>query len=481
MIGSDLKVTGGFACSDARLTRLHENVVWSQRANFLAIPTDCPQRERVGWTGDLQVFARSATRNRDVQLFIQRWLDNVRRDQLPDGLVPVIVPAPPYMSSLSEELADDPLLSIRAAAGWGDAIVLVPWVLYQSYGDAGVLRQNYDAMRAWVERQIRVAETELPKRLRASDLRPEERARQRLLWNSEPNFGDWNAPSVKVADPSLAHMLAVAETTGEIIAAMFHYRSLDVLSSVAAVLDRHGEAQAYRDRAFAVKQAFAEEYLDGSGGLWSPTQGTYVLALAFGIVPADQHEQAVRNLVSLVHAAQDHLDTGFLSVPYLLDVLWDNGHRQLARRILWQRSAPSWLYAVDRGATTIWEEWAAIAEDGEVWPASFNHYALGCVDDWLYRRILGLEPTKPGYRRVRIEPDLDVDLDWADGWHETPWGTVRVSWQRDPGQPADVRIDIRLPPGVEGELHLPAPGGSEVHQVPSGEWTFHTEKLEVQT
>ena len=479
VIGSDLRPTGGFACSDASLTRLHQNVVWSQRANFLAIPTDCPQRERVGWTGDLQVFARSATRNRDVQLFIQRWLDNVRRDQLPDGLVPVIVPAPPYMSSLSEELADDPLLSIRAAAGWGDAIVLVPWALYQGYGDDRVLRQNYGAMRAWVDRQIRVAETELPRRLRTSELQPEERSRQRLLWNSEPNFGDWNAPSVKVADPSLEHMLAVAETTGEIIAAMFHYRALDVLSSVAAVLDRDHEAQAYRDRATGVKGAFAEEYLDGAGGLWSPTQGTYVLALAFGLVPADQRDAAVQNLVTLVHAAQDHLDTGFLSVPYLLDVLWDNGHRQLARRILWQRSAPSWLYAVDRGATTIWEEWAAIAEDGDVGPASLNHYAFGCIDDWLYRRVAGIEPAQAGYRVVRIEPDLDIELEWVDGWHETPWGTVRVSWRRDPGESAGVRIDIRLPPGVEGELHLPSPRGTQVHRVRSGEWTFHTDKTEV--
>ena len=224
-----------------------------------------------------------------------------------------------------------------------------------------------------------------------------------------------------------------------------------------------------------MKQAFAEEYLDGAGGLWSPTQGTYVLALAFGLVPADQRDAAVHNLVTLVHAAQDHLDTGFLSVPYLLDVLWDNGHRELARRILWQRSAPSWLYAVDRGATTIWEEWAAISEDGEVRAASLNHYAFGCVDDWLYRRIVGIEPVQPGYRVVRIEPDLDADLEWADGWHETPWGTVRVSWKRDPGETAGVRIDVRLPPGVEGEVHLPGPRGSQVHRMRSGEWTFHTD------
>ena len=477
VIGSDLEVTGGFACSDESLTRLHENIVWSQRANFLAIPTDCPQRERVGWTGDLQVFAPSAVRNRDVQLFIQRWLGNVRRDQHPDGLVPVIVPAPPYMSSLSEELAEDPLLSIRAAAGWGDAIVLVPWALYRSCGDTRVLGENYDAMRAWVERQIAVAETEVPKRLRGRDLRPDERARQRLLWNSEPNFGDWNAPSVKVADPSLEHMLAVAETTGEIIAAMFHHRSLDVLSSVAAVLGRDDDARAYRHRAAAVKHAFAEEYLDGAGGLWSPSQGTYVLALAFGLVPADQRDQAVQNLVVLVHAAGDHLDTGFLSVPHLLDVLWDNGHRELARRILWQRSAPSWLYAIDRGATTVWEEWAAISEEGEVGFASLNHYAFGCVDDWLYRRIVGIEPLEPGYRTVRIEPDLDVDLEWADGWQKTPWGTVQVSWKRHSGESRGVRLDIRLPPGVEGELHLP--GRGEVHRLSSGETTFHTETTEV--
>ena len=201
VIASDLESAGGFKCSDPRITRLHDNVVWSQRGNFLAIPTDCPQRERVGWTGDLQIFAPAATRNMKVISFLRRWLANLRADQSPSGLVPVIVPAPPVMHALSQQSGDDPLLSRGAAAGWSDAVVIVPWVLYQRYGDRLVLEENYDAMRAWVDRQIRVAETELPGRLQGQTLTGRERDRQRLLWNSERNFGDWNAPIVRAEDP----------------------------------------------------------------------------------------------------------------------------------------------------------------------------------------------------------------------------------------------------------------------------------------
>ncbi len=475
VIGSDLVTTGGFACSDPALTRLHQNVMWSQRANFLAIPTDCPQRERVGWTGDLQVFAPSATRNADVQLFLERWLDNVRIDQETDGLIPVIVPSPPYMASLSEELADDPLLSIRAAAGWGDAIVLVPWVIYQRYGDDRVLRQNYDAMCRWVDRQIRVAESELPPRLRSHTLTPQQRARQGLLWNSERNFGDWNAPSVKVDDPSLEHMLVVAETTGEIIAAMFHCHALRVLADVADVLGFVADHDRYRQRETLVRDAFAGEYLDGSGGLWAPTQGTYVLALAFDLVPDDQREAAVARLVDLVHAADDHLDTGFLSVPYLLDVLWDNGHRDLARAVLGKRSAPSWLYAVDHGATTVWEEWDAIKANGDVSPASLNHYAFGCVDDWLFRRIAGIEPASPGFGEVHIQPDLEAHLEWAEAWQDTPHGRIQVRWERAAPRSRSVGVTVSLPLGVTGELHLPADHGVATQPLVAGTSTFHTE------
>ncbi|NTW38615.1 MAG: family 78 glycoside hydrolase catalytic domain [Cellulomonadaceae bacterium] len=453
VVASDLRASGDLQTSDPAITRLHQNAVWSQRANFLAIPTDCPQRERVGWTGDLQVFAPSAVRNMHSLNFLRRWLRNVRADQDADGLVPVIVPVPPFMHSLSAELADDPLLSIKAAAGWGDAITLVPWTLYQRYGDRQILAENYDAMAAWVDRQARVAASGLPARLHHKDLDPQTRSRQRYLWNSEASFGDWNAPSVKAEDASLEHLLDAARTTGEVIAPLFHLRSTELLAKASRVLGMTGDADRYESHAERIRDAFAGEYLDTQGNLLVETQGTYVLALAFDAVPEHQQAHAMRRLVELVHAAGDHLDTGFLSVPYLLDVLWDGGERELARTILWQRSAPGWLYAVDRGATTIWEEWAAIAPDGTVGHASFNHYAFGCVDDWLYRRIGGLQCTAPGYRRFRVEPDLDAPLAWAEAHEDTPQGRAAVRWER---LDETVELTVTVPGGVAADVRLSA-------------------------
>lgn len=460
VIGSDLEPAGDFTCSDARISRLHRNVVWSQRGNFLAIPTDCPQRERAGWTGDLQVFAPAATRNMKVISFLRRWLANLRLDQSPDGLVPVIVPAPPVMHALSAQAGDDPLLSRRAAAGWGDAVVIVPWVLYERYGDRLVLEENYDAMKAWVDRQVRVAESGLPARLHGQVLTDRERSRQRLLWNSEPNFGDWLAPSVRAEDPSLEHLLAAADRTGEVIGAMFHGYSAELLHRAAAALGRDDDARRYGDRGRRVREAIADEYFDGAGNLAVACQGTYVLALAFGQVPAAQREAALSRLTELIRAADNHLDTGFLSVPFLLEALSANGHADLARTLLWQETAPSWLYAVDRGATTIWEEWSAIRPDGQVGTASFNHYAFGCVDEWLYGHLAGIRPASPGFRTSTIEPDLDADLDWVEAWQDTPYGLLKVRWERDADDPARLTIAVEVPPNTTSALALPERAGS---------------------
>ncbi|MEO7123399.1 MAG: family 78 glycoside hydrolase catalytic domain [Lacisediminihabitans sp.] len=456
VIGSDLETTGEFSCSDPRITQLHQNAVWSQRGNFLSIPTDCPQRERMGWTGDLQVFAPAATRNRMVTPFLARWLNNVRADQDPDGTVSVIVPASPFMGSLSETLKDDPLLSIRAAAGWGDAMVLVPWVLYERYGDLRVLEDNYSAMKAWVDRQIRVAEAELPPRLRDVDLTAEQLERQSLLWNSEPNFGDWLAPSVVAENPSLEHMLSVAVRSGEPIAAMFHGWSLEVLGKAAHALGHESDGDWYLDRARLVREAFADEYIDSHGRFSFDAQGTYVLALALGFVPQDKVAASLARLVELINEAHDHLDTGFLSVPHLLDVLWTNGERELARTLLWQDSSPSWLYEVDRGATTIWEAWEGIKPNGEVMPVSFNHYAFGCVDEWLYARLAGIQSTSPGYKTIAIEPDFGAPLDWVEAKQDTPYGLLEVRWDREASDPHQVSLSVLVPANTTASVILPA-------------------------
>jgi alpha-L-rhamnosidase len=467
VVASDLEPAGTFTCSDPRISQLHSNVVWSQRGNFLAIPTDCPQRERVGWTGDLQVFAAAATRNAMVVPFLRRWLTTLRADQSPDGLVPVIVPTPPFLAALSGTSPDDPLLSITAAAGWGDAVVLVPWVLYERYGDRLVLDENYGAMKAWVDRQIRVARDDLPARLRGTALTEAERRRQRYLWNSERNFGDWLAPSVTAQDPSLEHMLAVAERTGELIGAMCHGHSAELLGRIAAVLGHDDDAARYLEQARAVRRAFAAEYLDDDGVLTIATQGTYVLALALGCIPESQQPAAVDQLVALIHAAGDHLDTGFLSVPHILGVLSAHGHAALARTLLWQSRPPSWLYAVDRGATTIWENWTAIRPNGQVEAASFNHYAFGSVDEWLYGHLAGLQPVAPGFVTSRIAPDLEAPLDWVAASNETPYGTLAVRWERDRDDDRLVRIRLTVPANTSSSLVFPR--GAQVLDVRDGD------------
>lgn len=303
-------------------------------------------------------------------------------------------------------------------------------------------------MRRWVDYQWTEASAELPERVRDADDRT--RARHRLLWNTGWQFGDWLAPSVlrEVDDPI---EMAMPHLRSEIVAAMYHVHTTAVVSQVAGVLGDHATEAALALRAEQVRDAFVEEYVSDRGELPLPLQGHYVLALAFDLIPRKWRQAGVARLRELILAADGHLDTGFLSTPYLLDVLWDAGEHDLARTLLWQDTAPSWLYAVDRGATTIWESWEAIAEDGTPTLSSFNHYAFGSVDDWLMRRIGGVEPLAPGYARVRIAPDVDGPVTSSSAWLDTVRGRVSVSWSRDDDV---VTLIIEVPAGCEAAVEV---------------------------
>lgn len=456
VIGSDLRETGSFSSSDTRINRLHQNVLWSQRANFLSVPTDCPQRERAGWTGDLQVFMPAATTNMDVLPFVERWLANLRVDQLADGQVPNIIPVIPSIG------AGDAAMGIGASsAAWGDAVAIVPWVLWERYADDRPLRENYAAMQAWVDYQMRTAEAELPPRFAETAPTPEQEANHRLLWNTGFHFGDWLAPSTLLEAPMPDSAMIAPARTAEIVAAMFHANSLKIIADTAEVIGKAEDAARYRDRHRRVREAFIAEYVDSDGRLPVAMQGPYVNALAFGLIPDELRPRSVAHLVELVRAAGDHLDTGFVSVPYLLDVLWEGGERDLARRLLHQDTAPGWLYEVDKGATTIWEAWEAIAPDGTVSPMSMNHYAFGCVDDWLYRRVAGLQPAQPGFRHSRIEPDVDGLFASASARHTTPHGDLAVDWHREGNE---VSVVVEVPHNTTAELVL----GGAVEQLESG-------------
>ncbi|GGN72826.1 alpha-L-rhamnosidase [Actinoplanes lobatus] len=424
VLSSDIEWTGSFQTSDTRLDRLHRNVVWSQRGNFLSVPTDCPQRERAGWTGDIQVFAAAATNNAQVVPFLNRWLANLRADQMPDGRIPIMSPYTPWDAEHAATASG--IGGIVAAAGWSDAIALVPWTLYERTGDRRILAGNLDAMLAWIEHQSSPG------------------------YDDGDHFGDWLTPSTMEGRP-LHEAIGIAPTlTGPVVAPMFRAQTLTVTARAARVLGRTELADDLDRRAAAVRASF-----DPSRCFDVDLQGMYVLALAFDMLPPPLRTEAAARLAALVEARGGRLDTGFLSVPYLLDVLWDHGHRDLARRVLWQSEMPSWLYEVDRGATTVWESWDAIAPDGTVRPVSLNHYAFGCVDDWLYRRVAGIQPTSPGYRTVTIDPDLSCGVEWVRAHVGTPYGRLSVSWRRTGGAP---EIEVNAPPGITVTIRPAAAG-----------------------
>jgi alpha-L-rhamnosidase len=450
VLSNDLEQTADLHTSDPRLNQLVSNTRWSQRGNFLALPTDCPQRERAGWTGDVQIFAATAATLMNVAGFLERWLRNVRTDQRAwGGIVPEIVPLPPAVA-----VANEPT-PVRASAGWSDVIAIAPWVLYCHYGDDRFLSDNFEAMLTWVGVQSDQAREFLPPRLRDVELSPDQRERQELLWNGVPNFGDWLAPSTMFdsAENVLEALNRAPELTSELTGPAFQLMSLEHVARAAAVLGNDDLASKYRDQAGRVEAAFTTEYVREDGWIAPDMQGVYVLAVASGLVPETHRPLLAEQLVRLIRQNDDHLDTGFASVAYLLDALWDNGHAEVARSLLFQDTVPSWLYEVRMGATTIWESWDAVAEDGTVQPTSLNHYAFGCVVDWMMRRIAGITLLAPAYRVVGVQPDLNGSLTTCAAHIDTPYGRLSVDWQRS-DEKAEVLVTV--PIGVEARFEAPA-------------------------
>jgi len=395
---TDMERIGWFSCSDASVNQLHENVVWGMRGNFVDIPTDCPQRdERVGWTGDIQVFAPTASYLYDCSGMLDSWLRDVAIEQLPDGTVPWYVPVIP---------AHGKWTPIRPGAVWGDVAVLTPWTLYERFGDAGILERQFESAKLWVD---------LVDRLAGDD----------HLWNEGYQLGDWLDPSAPPQDP------ADAKTDRYLVATAYFAWSASHLAKTAEVLGRAGDAAHYRELAAAIRAAFITEYLDPSGALSSDAQTAYSLAIKFGLVPDELFENAGQRLSQLVADAGNRIATGFAGTPAVSDALTMTGHTDRAYDLLLERECPSWLYAVDQGATTIWERWDALQPDGTVNPGtmtSFNHYALGAVADWMHRTIAGLQAATPGYREITFAPRPGGGITEASARHESPYGTVAISW-----------------------------------------------------
>jgi alpha-L-rhamnosidase len=454
VVHSDLRRLGWFSCSDDRVSRLHEAVVWSLRSNMCDIPTDCPQRERAGWTGDWQIFAPTAAYLYDVLAFTRKWLGDVALDQRADGCVANISPCPPA------EGFDGRLGALHGSAGWGDVVVSAPWDLYQAYGDTSLLRETWGIMTAWAGFAADAAAGgRHPDRAAA---RPEPAAHERYLWDTGFHWGEWLEPGGAPGDFG-----AFVRADKSEVATAYLHRSAATMVRVAAVLGLPEERwRRYRDVAAGALDAWRREFVRPDGTLAVQTQASHVRALAFGLVPEELRPPVAARLAELVGLAGGHLTTGFLSTPYLLPVLADHGYLDTAYELLLQDTPPSWLTMVDRGATTMWEEWEGV--DGRGAPhASLNHYSKGAVASFLHRYVAGLRPAEPGYRTFEVHPRPGGGIASATARHISPFGPIEVSWWLE-GR--SMELDVLVPPGTTATVILP--GEAPLHATPGRHrWT----------
>lgn len=439
VIGSDNEKSGEFFCSDSRLNRLQENISWSQRSNLIGIPTDCPTREKAGWTGDVYIYGKTSCFNQNLLSFYEEWLKSVRSEQMENGGVQNTVP---LIRNYIQQLGG-------ASTGWGDVIVELPWQLYQIYGDRSLLEENYDAMKKWQAYLQRQAENELSPECAAMEDRALEN--QHYLLNTGFHFGDWLVPSVK-NEQGFADGPASSFLTGHKVATAIYADTTEKLGYIAGILGDEAESKRCMDLAVRIRQAFEETYLKDDGTLDGDLQGLYVLALKMNMVSEGHREQLLKRLTEKIQENGGCMDCGFMSVPHILDVLYENGEKEAAWKLLFQDKCPSWLYEVEMGATTMWESWNAIDENGNRDNCSFNHYAFGCVGDWMYRNILGIRCMAPGYEKIEISPQTDGPLTSAEGYYDSLHGRICVKWEkRDNGS---VKIIGEIPSNTTAVLKI---------------------------
>ncbi len=450
VVHTDLERRGTFRCSDDRLNRLHDAAVWSFRGNACDIPTDCPTRERAGWSGDWQLFVPTASYLYDVDGFSRKWLRDFTATQWVDGTLNNMVPMP-----VAERTGF--LEGLNGSAGWGDAVVLVPWELFQEYGDPQVLRDAWPAMVRWLDRAERMATTERHPDREAAH--PEPRPHDRYLWDTGFHWGEWLVPG---EDPSDFPKFVAADKADT--ATAFYAWSTRHAAEIARLLGEEEEARRYAELSGNVVLAWQHEFLGDGGHVVPHTQANLVRALAFGLVPDELRQQTADDLAALVRVAGTHLGTGFLATPDLLPVLAGHGHLDLAYELLLQDTAPSWLVMIDRGATTVWERWDGIDEDG-VPHESLNHYSKGAVVSFLHRHVAGLQRLEPTWRRFRVAPRPGGGITAAETEHVTPHGTISVAWDLTDG----FELTVHVPEGTTAEVVLP--DGTE-HELGAGRHTL---------
>ncbi|WP_337063001.1 family 78 glycoside hydrolase catalytic domain [Kineococcus sp. G2] len=444
VVHSQLRRTGEFECSNELLNQLHRNVVWGTKGNFLDVPTDCPQRdERLGWTGDLAVFAPTAAYLFDVRDFLRDWLRDMALEQRHGGgIVPFVVPdvlkyLPPH-----DEFRDP-----DSTAVWSDVAVWLPWALHQAYGDDELLAESYPAMALHVDHVAGLLS-------------------ETGLWDTGFQFGDWLDPDAPPDEP------AAAKADKGVVATACVFRSARTTADAARLLGHEEDAGRFDALAERVRAAFLEHYVDEQGLVLSDCATAYALAIEFGLLEGEQRAWAGDRLAELAEKAGYRVSTGFAGTPYVTGALSSTGHLDTAYRLLLEEQCPSWLYPVTMGATTIWERWDSMLPDGTINPGqmtSFNHYALGAVADWVHRTVAGISPLEPGYRRALIAPQPGGGLTWAKGSLDTPHGRLAVHWRLEGGQ---LSAEVTVPEGTTAVLRLPGEGERELpagtHRVGAG-------------
>ncbi|WP_426445674.1 family 78 glycoside hydrolase catalytic domain [Paenibacillus sp. S-38] len=457
VVHSGVTDTGSLETSDPRLNKLLSNIRWGQRGNFLSVPTDCPQRdERLGWTGDAQIFARTASYQMDVARFFHKYMLDVIDARLPSGAFPDVAPdagweAFKHASEVLNWHAPD-------NGGWGDAGVIIPWTVYQMYGDQRILEACYPAMKTWVDYL--------------------ERHSPGLIRPGYSNYGDW--------------LSIGADTPKDVLDTAYFAYSTALTAKTAGVLGLEDEQTQYYGLFQRICDAFRTAFVSGDGRIKGETQTVYAVALQMNLLEGELRRKAADHLAANVRAHGSRLTTGFLGVGYLLPALSESGHEDTAFALLTQEAFPSWLYSVKHGATTIWERWDAWTETGGFQNPgmnSFNHYSLGSVGEWMYANLLGLRPseTHPGFKRFDIRPRPGGGLTYAKGEFKSVYGTIRIGWKLERSLfslqveiPANTAADVLVPgtvlpdevsDGDDARLISTGPEGT-VYRAGSGSYTF---------
>ena len=417
VVHSDTPPVGSFECSSAMVNQLWRNITWGQRSNFIEVPTDCPQRdERLGWTGDAQIFCRTATYNMDVAAFFTKWLVDLEDAQTKEGAFPDVAPHKVAMGS--------------GVPAWGDAGVICPWTIYQVYGNRRVLEKHYESMQRWIAYLQKNSKD---------------------LLRAAYGYGDWVAVG--------------SNTPKDVIATAYFAYSTRLVSKAAAVLGKAEDAKKYEELFQQIKAAFNKAYVSDDGRIKGETQTCYALGLYFDLLPEDKREAAAGHLVERIKQKDWHLSTGFVGLSYLLPTLTDTGYLEVAYRLLNNETFPSWGYSIKHGATTIWERWDGwTKEKGFQDPGmnSFNHYAFGSVGRWLFDTVAGIDTDGAGYKRIIIRPQAGGGFTYAKASYKSIHGQIASHWRWD-GQ--SFSLEVTIPANTTATVYVPA---TEVESISEG-------------